>query len=264
MSSDENLSLNKYGIGLTGGTQEHPPLLVDRLEETGVAIDYLEMKDRIVGINGVLMRGYTWDEAMYLLQKFDSEIELTIERKVTLKPSDFRPRKPRHKPKLLDHGDSSSSSGNNSGDNSGTSVPIVHYHKPVHSGDSGTPDLKSLSVSEKQQIPPKIKTQILPEKVEKPPAVEIVEPPAPIPEEVKKPAPKYKIFGVQEKCTKCHKTVYHAERCIGPKANIYHKMCLSCVICRSNLSTGNWCDHDSLPYCRSCYQKNFGLHGSKR
>ena len=76
-------------------------------------------------------------------------------------------------------------------------------------------------------------------------------------------ASKYKFFGgTTEKCTKCQKTVYHAERCIGPQGDIYHKLCLSCAICRTNLSTGNWCDHDRVPYCKSCHMKQFGPHGT--
>lgn len=74
---------------------------------------------------------------------------------------------------------------------------------------------------------------------------------------------RYKFFGgTGEKCTKCEKTVYHAERCIGPQGDIYHRLCLSCAICRANLATGNWCDHDRVPYCKSCHMKQFGPTGT--
>ena len=40
--------------------------------------------------------------------------------------------------------------------------------------------------------------------------------------------------------------------------NVYHKFCFKCNSCKKLLETGSSTEHQGLPYCRSCYSKNFG------
>ena len=65
----------------------------------------------------------------------------------------------------------------------------------------------------------------------------------------------------REICTTCQTTVYAAEKTLGPKNKIYHKMCLRCLSCNKALASGSFVDHDSEPFCKGCYAKYFGPRG---
>lgn len=322
--TDESLKINDYGIQLVGGTAKQPELYVKHLNTELSASDYLKTKDRILGINGISMSGYTWDEAMYMLQNSNEKLEINIMRTFIIKPNQISKKKSLElKNKIhLGNGDfkdsgnsdeNSLKSSKNSQENLRLEVPeprarrrerevVTQPRREVSNKSqySVNSSFKSLQIAADR---PKIQEQPLEKQTARPeievtppvprsrPAVEPVTvdqfeaEPNPPPPAVRStgssksnllPPPKakiqltnkksfgdYKIVGNQEKCTKCNKTVYHAERCIGPVSNIYHKMCLSCTNgCGTNLSTGNWLDHASLPYCKSCYNKQFGLHGT--
>lgn len=67
-------------------------------------------------------------------------------------------------------------------------------------------------------------------------------------------------FGGTEKCPKCTKSVYAAERVIaGGKA--YHKLCFTCSACRKCLESTTVTEHDGTIYCKACYGKQFGPAG---
>ncbi|GAM27775.1 hypothetical protein SAMD00019534_109510 [Acytostelium subglobosum LB1] len=68
-------------------------------------------------------------------------------------------------------------------------------------------------------------------------------------------------FGGAPKCPICTKSVYAAEKALGPGGNDYHKTCLVCVTCKKSLDSTNLCENDSKPYCKACYGKNFGPKG---
>jgi len=63
--------------------------------------------------------------------------------------------------------------------------------------------------------------------------------------------------GVQEKCTKCGKTVYIAEMA-KMENQIWHVECLRCVDCNKKLSGSNWggfVPPENKPYCGPCHRK---------
>ena len=65
----------------------------------------------------------------------------------------------------------------------------------------------------------------------------------------------------REICVNCQKTVYAAEKVLGPKNKIYHKLCLRCLSCNKGVSMGSFVDHDEEPFCKGCYAKYFGPKG---
>ena len=83
-------------------------------------------------------------------------------------------------------------------------------------------------------------------------------------EEAKKPVVNSKFKFLQkarEVCVNCQKTVYAAEKTLGPKNKIYHKLCLRCLSCNRGLQSGGFVDHDDEPFCKGCYAKYFGPRG---
>merc|ERR1712151_485143 len=79
-----DLESNRFGIKVSGGTMEEPPIIVSDIQGVGPALEKLKLDDILVGINGVSMAGFTWDEACELLKQSEDTIELTIQRTVNL------------------------------------------------------------------------------------------------------------------------------------------------------------------------------------
>ncbi len=69
-----------------------------------------------------------------------------------------------------------------------------------------------------------------------------------------------KSLGGGDKCHRCGKTVYDAEKVIAP-GGAYHKQCVKCTTCNTSVSANNMCDKDNEIYCQACYAKNFGPKG---
>ncbi|XP_070617756.1 cysteine and glycine-rich protein 3 [Erythrolamprus reginae] len=67
-------------------------------------------------------------------------------------------------------------------------------------------------------------------------------------------------FGDVEKCPRCGKSVYAAEKIIGG-GKPWHKTCFRCAICGKSLESTNVTDKDGEIYCKVCYAKNFGPKG---
>jgi len=66
--------------------------------------------------------------------------------------------------------------------------------------------------------------------------------------------------GVSEKCGRCGKSVYHAERALGG-GQIWHKACFKCSECRKGLDSDTLTERDKDIYCKGCYGKKFGPKG---
>jgi cysteine/glycine-rich protein len=62
---------------------------------------------------------------------------------------------------------------------------------------------------------------------------------------------------------KCAKSVYAAEKQVGPSASVYHKQCFLCANgeCNKRLDSTTVTEHDGKIYCKACYAKNFGPGG---
>ncbi|ELV12424.1 Transcription factor E2F8 [Tupaia chinensis] len=67
-------------------------------------------------------------------------------------------------------------------------------------------------------------------------------------------------FGESEKCPRCGKSVYAAEKVMGG-GKPWHKTCFRCAICGKSLESTNVTDKDGELYCKVCYAKNFGPTG---
>ncbi|KAM9080720.1 cysteine and glycine-rich protein 3 [Megaptera novaeangliae] len=67
-------------------------------------------------------------------------------------------------------------------------------------------------------------------------------------------------FGESEKCPRCRKSVYAAEKVMGG-GKPWHKTCFRCAICGKSLESTNVTDKDGELYCKVCYAKNFGPTG---
>ncbi|KAJ7226270.1 hypothetical protein C8J57DRAFT_1389662 [Mycena rebaudengoi] len=50
----------------------------------------------------------------------------------------------------------------------------------------------------------------------------------------------------------------------GARAEVYHKLCLSCMTYKKRLDSFMLPEHDQKPYCKSCHAKNFGTHNANR
>jgi len=72
-------------------------------------------------------------------------------------------------------------------------------------------------------------------------------------------APKGK-FGGGLKCIRCNKTVYDAEKTMGP-GGPYHNACFICLTCGKSLSSMTLADKDGEIYCQACYGRDFGPKG---
>jgi len=67
-------------------------------------------------------------------------------------------------------------------------------------------------------------------------------------------------FGGGDKCPRCGKTVYHAEKQLGAGSS-WHKACFKCMDCSKMLDSDTMADKGGEIYCRSCYGKKFGPKG---
>ena len=61
-------------------------------------------------------------------------------------------------------------------------------------------------------------------------------------------------------CARCGKSVYAAERVLGPGGD-WHKICLTCASCKRSLVAGGWLTAKSDAYCVPCHGK---LQGGAR
>ncbi|KAJ2001303.1 hypothetical protein H4R26_004200 [Coemansia thaxteri] len=61
-------------------------------------------------------------------------------------------------------------------------------------------------------------------------------------------------------CPRCAKTIYHAEKVVGP-GGPWHRACFKCKQCNSALSSTTLTEHDGEAFCRNCYTKLFSPRG---
>jgi len=61
-------------------------------------------------------------------------------------------------------------------------------------------------------------------------------------------------------CGKCGKKVFFMEQA-AYKGGFWHKACFKCETCKKSLEPGGFLDHDNLPYCNSCFKKQFQPKG---
>jgi len=73
-------------------------------------------------------------------------------------------------------------------------------------------------------------------------------------------APKGKFGGGGTKCVRCNKSVYDAEKTVGPNG-AYHNACFVCLSCGKSLSAITLADNEGEIYCQACYGKEFGPKG---
>ncbi|UJR25356.1 hypothetical protein I4U23_006706 [Adineta vaga] len=66
--------------------------------------------------------------------------------------------------------------------------------------------------------------------------------------------------GGGEKCARCLKSVYLAERKVGA-GRAFHSSCFNCFTCKRKLDATHLSEHKGEIYCKSCYTKQFGAHG---
>jgi len=66
--------------------------------------------------------------------------------------------------------------------------------------------------------------------------------------------------GGGDKCGKCGKSVYAAEKVTGAGRS-FHDTCFTCTSCRKGLSSVTLAEKDGTLYCTACYAKNFGPKG---
>ncbi|XP_035251520.1 cysteine and glycine-rich protein 3 [Anguilla anguilla] len=67
-------------------------------------------------------------------------------------------------------------------------------------------------------------------------------------------------FGGSDRCPRCSKTVYAAEKVMGG-GQTWHKTCFRCALCGKSLESTTVTDKDGEIYCKVCYAKNFGPKG---
>ncbi|KAJ2892562.1 hypothetical protein GGI21_005578, partial [Coemansia aciculifera] len=64
----------------------------------------------------------------------------------------------------------------------------------------------------------------------------------------------------KDMCPRCDKTIYHAEKVVGPGGPC-HRACFKCKQCNSALSSNTLTEHDGEAFCRNCYTKLFSPRG---
>uniref|UniRef100_A0A668AHW7 Cysteine and glycine-rich protein 3 (cardiac LIM protein) n=1 Tax=Myripristis murdjan TaxID=586833 RepID=A0A668AHW7_9TELE len=67
-------------------------------------------------------------------------------------------------------------------------------------------------------------------------------------------------FGGSDRCPRCSKAVYAAEKVMGA-GKPWHKTCFRCALCGKSLDSATVTDKDGELYCKVCYAKNFGPKG---
>ncbi|CAL8250147.1 unnamed protein product [Arctogadus glacialis] len=68
-------------------------------------------------------------------------------------------------------------------------------------------------------------------------------------------------FGGSDKCPRCGKAVYAAEKVIGAGSAWHKNGCFRCALCGKGLESTTLADKDGEIYCKACYAKNFGPKG---
>ncbi|KAM7404780.1 hypothetical protein PAMP_012093 [Pampus punctatissimus] len=68
-------------------------------------------------------------------------------------------------------------------------------------------------------------------------------------------------FGGSDKCPRCGKSVYAAEKVIGAGSSWHKVGCFCCATCGKSLESTTLADKDGEIYCKGCYAKNFGPKG---
>jgi len=66
--------------------------------------------------------------------------------------------------------------------------------------------------------------------------------------------------GGTDKCGKCGKAVFYAERITGA-GRVWHESCFTCEGCKTRLNSLELADKDGRLFCGACYSKNFGPKG---
>ncbi|KAG9352108.1 hypothetical protein JZ751_020521 [Albula glossodonta] len=67
-------------------------------------------------------------------------------------------------------------------------------------------------------------------------------------------------FGGSDRCPRCSKAVYAAEKVMGA-GKPWHKTCFRCALCGKSLESTTVTDKEGEIYCKVCYAKNFGPKG---
>ncbi|KAM8876814.1 cysteine and glycine-rich protein 3 [Synchiropus picturatus] len=67
-------------------------------------------------------------------------------------------------------------------------------------------------------------------------------------------------FGGSDRCPRCSKAVYAAEKVMGGGKS-WHKTCFRCAMCGKSLESTTVTDKDGEIYCKVCYAKHFGPKG---
>eukprot|EP01136_Pigoraptor_vietnamica_P028798 Opistho-1_new@86660 len=73
-------------------------------------------------------------------------------------------------------------------------------------------------------------------------------------------APSTAKFGGGDKCPRCGKTVYLAEKVVGAGCS-WHKTCFTCKDCNKGLDSTSLADKDGEIFCKACHAKRFGPKG---
>ncbi|KAK7884262.1 hypothetical protein WMY93_027385 [Mugilogobius chulae] len=68
-------------------------------------------------------------------------------------------------------------------------------------------------------------------------------------------------FGGADKCPRCGKSVYAAEKVIGAGSSWHKNTCFRCATCGKGLESTTLADKDGEIYCKACYAKSFGPKG---
>jgi hypothetical protein len=90
------------------------------------------------------------------------------------------------------------------------------------------------------------------------PAAVAPKPAAPAPPPKK--APGVVLGGAADRCPRCSKAVYAAEKVLGPGGD-WHRACLRCAVCARGLAAAAWSEHKGDAFCKACHEKEFGPKG---
>lgn len=67
-------------------------------------------------------------------------------------------------------------------------------------------------------------------------------------------------LGGAEKCSRCNKSVYAAEKIIAA-GKVWHRSCFRCAKCGKGLESTTVTDKEGEIYCKGCYAIHFGPKG---
>ncbi|KNC49706.1 cysteine and glycine-rich protein 2 [Thecamonas trahens ATCC 50062] len=68
-------------------------------------------------------------------------------------------------------------------------------------------------------------------------------------------------FGGSPKCPRCDKSVYPAEKQLGPGGSSYHKACFKCTECSKRVDSVTMAVQNDVLYCKTCHGSKFGPKG---